>query len=329
MTARATILALLLLLNPMVEVAAADIPAERKGEPGPKSDERSPFLGGFLRETRVIYPLKFDGWEAQGEHLYDVQELGASVRYAHNRHPGRWIDLYFYPAGILDAKQFDEAMLQQREMLEAAVQPGGYSEMELGETQSFTYRLRDADGGKGDETKGHSLDLHAVRDDHRLNSAMTLQVENLYFVKGRMSLPEDDLSRRATRKLLEDFVSGLAGKLTIVSTGECWMPMPIEPLVADAKSQPHLFTVDKDGKDNVVVTQDKVLAVEPKSPEAHVAMMLGMSMTGRFIDGCQSVEDLNNSVEEGMRELRLEYHAPEDGLGGQAPRLRPARSDRG
>ena len=45
-----------------------------------QADAAPPFLGGFLKETRILYPLRHDGWEAQGEHLYDVQALGASVR---------------------------------------------------------------------------------------------------------------------------------------------------------------------------------------------------------------------------------------------------------
>jgi hypothetical protein len=195
MNLRMTLFAVALLLGTMAASTAAEISPALLVAKSTDGGKRTPFLGGFLRETRVIYPLRHDGWEAQGEHLYEVQELGASVRYANKRYPERWIDLYFYPAGVLDAKQFDQAMLQEREALLAAAQPGVYySEMDLGETQTFTYRLRDADGKKGEKSQGRSLDLHVVRSGRGLSSAMTLQLERLYFIKARMSAQEGDLA---------------------------------------------------------------------------------------------------------------------------------------
>jgi hypothetical protein len=77
----------LLLASPAAQAAIADSPAPE--------DVRTPFLGGFLKETRVLYPLRIGDWEAQGEHLYEQQELGASVRYVHQGDKDRWIDLYF------------------------------------------------------------------------------------------------------------------------------------------------------------------------------------------------------------------------------------------
>lgn len=315
------VLALVVLPQALATSPAASAPATR-----PTQNRPRPFLGGFLQETRVIYPVRHDGWEARGEHLYDEQALGASVRFSHKQHPNRWIDIYFYPAGMLDASQFEMSLQRELEALESAVQPGGYSEMEIGSPRSFSYRPLGAGQQKADKAKGRSVGLHAVRDGLRLNSAMTLQLEHLYYIKGRMSVADDDLSRRATRRRLEDFVRTLAERLTIVSSGDCWMPMPIEPLPADAKSQPHLATLGSDGKDEVVVTRDRVLAAYPESAQALVGMMLGMSMTDRLVPGCQPMEDLNHPVDEGMRELRLEYHAPADEFQGDAPGLRRIRA---
>ena len=39
---------------------------------------------------------------AVGEHLFDEQEYGVAIRYAHGEDRDRWIDVYFYPAGALD-----------------------------------------------------------------------------------------------------------------------------------------------------------------------------------------------------------------------------------
>lgn len=289
-----------------------------------------PFLGGFLKETRIIYPLRHDGWEAQGEHLYDTQELGASVRYVDRRHPDRWIDLYFYPAGMLTPEDFDRSIQHERDMLLAAAQPGAsYRDMELGATQQFDYRSWRADGKKGEKSKGYSVDLQMILDDQLLHSAMTLQLDRMYYVKGRMSTSERDLSRPAIRRQLEKFVAGLSGDLGIVSTGTCWMPMPIEPMAQADKSAPGLFTMGTDGVERVLATKEKIFAADPASVEAQAAMMLAMSMTGRFVAGCEPVEQLNQPVKEGMRELRLEYHATDPDAEGQAPLLRPVRVGRG
>jgi hypothetical protein len=201
--------------------------------------------------------------------------------------------------------------------------------MELGPTQQFDYRSWRADGKKGDKSKGYSVDLQMILEDRLLHSAMTLQLDRMYYVKGRMSTPEHDLSRPAIRRRLEQFVARLTGELGIFSTGTCWMPLPIEPLGAADKSAPGLFNMSKGGVESVRVTKERVFAADPASVEAQAAMLLGMSMTGRAVVGCEPVDQLNQPVEEGMRELRLEYRAADPRPQGQAPLLRPARVGRG
>jgi hypothetical protein len=242
------------------------------------------------------------------------------------------IDLYFYPAGILSAQGFATAMLNERDALLAAAQPGApYRDMELGPTQQFAYRTYRADGRKGEKAKGYSLDMQMVLREQMLHSAMTLQLDRMYYVKGRMSTPQRDLSRNGVHRKLEEFVAGLTGRLQIVSTGGCWDPLPVEALATAQRPGSSLFVLEKDGVESVVVTAEKVLAVEPASTEAQAAMMLAMSMTGRLVPGCEPVEELNRAVGDGMRELRLEYHArdPEPDPEGQTPPLRTARTGRG
>ncbi len=312
---------------------AAQAQEAAAAEPAPppvEAQAKRPFLGGFLKETRVIYPLRHEGWDAQGEHLYDTQALGASVRYVDRRHPDRWLDLYFYPAGVIAPDAFEASMQAEREALLAAGQPGAaYTDMEMGPTQQFDYRSYRADGKKGDKTRGYSLDLRMALDGVRLHSAMTLQLDRLYFVKARASAPAGDVSRKALRRRLEDFVSGLAPRLVVVSTGECWRPLPVEPLSAlDAKAE-QMFAIETDGVKRAVATPDAVFAADPASLEARGAVMLGMSMTGRLLPGCEPPEELNQPVSEDMRELRLEYRSREPEQGGDAPRLRPSRVGRG
>ena len=82
--------------------AAADTQAER------------PFLGGFLQESRILYPLTIGPWVARDEHLYEQAEAGASVRYQHGDLRDRWIDVYFYPAGVVPDERDTSASLLAR-----------------------------------------------------------------------------------------------------------------------------------------------------------------------------------------------------------------------
>lgn len=60
------VLALVVLPQALATSPAASAPATR-----PTQNRPRPFLGGFLQETRVIYPVQHEGWEARGEQLYD------------------------------------------------------------------------------------------------------------------------------------------------------------------------------------------------------------------------------------------------------------------
>lgn len=57
----------------LVVVAGAESAAAAEGEATASSQARAslPFLGGFLRETRILYPLGFDAWSARDEHRFD------------------------------------------------------------------------------------------------------------------------------------------------------------------------------------------------------------------------------------------------------------------
>ena len=46
-------------------------------------DPAGMLFGGVLRESRIAYPLAMDAWQAVGEHLFEEQEDGVSVRYMH------------------------------------------------------------------------------------------------------------------------------------------------------------------------------------------------------------------------------------------------------
>lgn len=285
-----------------------------------------PLLGGYLRETRVVYPLRVGKWQAVDEHRYDRQEFGVSVRYALSNRSDRWIDVYFYPAGVLSADEFERVAGEEREALaEVGRQPGGYEDMDLGELHRFASARR-RDGA----VSGRSLDLAYTSQGERKSSAMTLQLDRMYLVKGRYSVPAKAATRAQARASLEDFVSDLSGRLTVASTGRCWNPLPIEKLEAGApKPSGAVSTVSKNGVDSAYLMSDRVLAREPQSDEAQALMMIGMGLGKRLQAGCQPPEEIEQVVPKDMREIRLEYGAPSDAPADPSRLLRSNKIDVG
>lgn len=285
-----------------------------------------PLLGGYLRESRVVYPLRLGKWQAVDEHRFDRQEFGVSVRYAQSKRADRWIDVYFYPTGALSDDEFERVADEERDALaQVGRQSGGYEDMELGPMRSFAYAR-----GKGGASSGRSLDLAFTSQGERKSSAMTLQMDRMYIVKGRYSVPAKAASREQARASLEDFMSDLSRRLTVVSTGHCWNPLPIEQLEAGApKPSGAVSTLSKNGQDSAYLLNDRVLAREPQSTEAQALMMIGMSLGNRLQPGCERPEDIEQMVPQDMREIRLEYGAPSNAPADPSRLLRSNKIDVG
>lgn len=184
-----------------------------------------PFLGGFLKETRIVYPLRIGDWEAQGEHLYDQPELGASVRYRHRGHADRWIDLYFYPAGVLPPERLQVDTQRLLDELRAAIgQPDYYSEGDFDAPRMFMIALAQGDHDSDDGNsaiQARSAGMRLARESSAYHSALVLLVRNLYYVKGRYSVDADALSRDETRAQLETFMTEAVHATDITSSGDC------------------------------------------------------------------------------------------------------------
>ena len=173
------------------------------------------FLGTLLRESSIVYPLVVGEWQAVGEHLFEDQEDGVSVRYAHGQDRDRWVDLYFYPAGALTPAQFVDAVRMEIELIRQAHLQAGHTAFDMGRQRSFRFPRDD-----GDVMEGETFDLGYAIDGVHYSSAMTLLLDRLYFVKARYSIEQSRLSRRDTREQLQAFVAELQPQLAIASVGE-------------------------------------------------------------------------------------------------------------
>ena len=306
---------LLLLLALAAPIAMAEIPAAPAAE---SAQAQTPFLGGFLKETRVIYPLRIAEWQAQDEHLYEEQELGASVRYMRNGDKDRWIDLYFYPAGVLPQDRLAQAM---EGTLKGIRQAGGYSAADIAAATSVVF-TRGA-GKQKTKLSAYSTSMRLVREDKAYHSAMVMLVSDLYFIKGRFSVEEKSLSRRSAQKQLEKFMAAVVRESTLHSTGDCWMPPPIVQKTVLTEGAPgQLVATSKEGTLSAVAYADRVEALDARSPEAIVMQFLSMPMSGRLVPGCGPAEDMNPEVPKDMREIRLEFGVPSGEKGNQSVPLR-------
>ena len=294
------------------EVAAAD------------ANTSVPFLGGFLRETRILYPLQVGEWKAIGEHLYDQPELGVSVRYVDATEQDKWIDLYFYPAGVISAEEFQKGVAMEREGLRQAHLQQGVPAPEIAALRKFQYDRVMFDGDK-EAASGWSTDFEFTLDGQRKSSAMSVMLEQLYFIKGRFSAPASKFSRKQTSDALETFMERLLQRLSINSTGACWMPLPIETLKGSQlpPSGEVQMTMDDASGTKVYLLQDRVLAADPTDTMASAMMLLGMEQHGHLFPGCTAPNPEIPVVPADMREIHLEYTAPADeSKPTDAPRLR-------
>lgn len=305
---------LLLLMALAASTAMAQVPAPDAGS----AQTQTPFLGGFLKETRVIYPLRIGDWQAQGEHLYEQQELGASVRYMHNLQKDRWMDLYFYPAGILTDEQLVEAM---ESTLEGMRLSAGYSAADVDPVKPVVFAQ--GSGAQKRKITAYTTSMRLVREGQAYHSAMVMLVSDLYFIKGRFSVEEKSLSRRETQKQLEKFMAAVVRESTLHSTGDCWSPPPlVEKAVLTEGAPGQLASTSKDGTLSAVAYADRIEVLDAKSSEAVVMQFLVLPIMGRLVPGCGPAEDMNPEVPKGMREIRLEFGAPSGDKGNQSVPLR-------
>src|SRR5688572_11024351 len=242
------------------------------GQSSPSSESAavsSRFLGGFLKRTNIVYPLAVGDWQAEGEHIFELQEAGVSVAFRDARHPDRTITMYFYPAGVVGndvAKQAAEASIAD---IKGNIGiPGGYDNVEMSPLRAIP--LDQATNAAMGRKQGWGLDMRVRREGRTYHSAMLLLVDRLYFVKGRLSLPGKALSLAKTSRALQAFMGELLDRTTISSTGDCWNA---------SRQVEKSRRLDENGQ-----------------PGANHSST-----------GCEPPTDVLRSVPNDMREIRLEY----------------------
>ena len=239
--------------------AKSDGPAD-----APKPSEPS-FLGGFLRESHVAYPLKLDGWEMQDEHRYDTQEAGASVRFQRAGDNSAWIDVFFYPVGVLsDADAAKMAGIERQALLNTWAKSMA-SPQDMTALTTFAVpigasaKIKPKREAKADDITAFAVDFGHARDGKAFSSAMVFAVDRMYAIKFRYSAEASKSTRVRVRQDLEQFARKMLPRLEISNTGGCWSPPPIEALAKGAKEPDNaLATSSINGEAVAWVLPDRV-----------------------------------------------------------------------
>lgn len=237
---------------------AAGCNSENGGETMTFSEEAAPlpFLGGFLRESHIVYPLKVpNGWVMQNEHRYDELESGASVRFQREGDVAGWMDVYFYPIGMISKEQLEKLASAEREQL-VGVWKDVIIGAPLSELGSFNVPLKAAISvPEGRQSRPDTITAYAAdftykhrENGKRYHSVLVFMVDRLYAIKLRYSAEVDKMSREQVRNEAEAFARNLLPQVEIASTGSCGTPAmaangkmadgcvgdePIQPLVPE------------------------------------------------------------------------------------------------
>ncbi|GAA4860671.1 hypothetical protein [Luteimonas vadosa] len=296
--------------------ALLPLPSAAAGRESEKAEV--PFLGGFIRETRIVYPLEDSGWRALGEQLHEPHAAGVSVFYADIDDDARRASVHYQALGLVSEQDYEAVVAGARAAFESVPDgPGSEAAAKLGESRRFSLRQTTRDGREYVVT-GTSFDLEFHDEGERFVAAQTVLWSNLYLVRWMMVAPAESTSRDALRRELERWTTRMVLQTGVVSTGDCWMPMRIET-ARPGRRRLHgqMATIAVKGDGIIRVMPDRLLVPESiaRLPDLETAALMyaGMRLAGRLVNGCVSPVDMNLEVGEGFREIRLEYSEPETG----------------
>ncbi len=198
-----------------------------------------PFLGGFLRETSVIYPERIGTWVMVGEHRFDTAPYGASLRYERPDDNTGFIDVYIYPVGVNSA----EAVAEQAVIERDALQKGWSSQLvdpPMSPLSTFTLPVKPPakpspyHQPRPKTVTAYQVDFGFKREDGAYSGTFIYMVDRLHGIEIRYNAKASSLDRAQLRKEAEKFTREVFPQLSIVSNGSCGLPqMGVDGKLAD------------------------------------------------------------------------------------------------
>lgn len=283
---------------------ASSTPAPLQTAPSVAAPPVPELLGGLLTESRVLYPLQVGSWVAESEHRFPEQRLGVSVRYIDNR-KRRWIDLYFYPAGLQTPNMLAAVAASERDSIALFASQSARA-AELGELEQVA--LARGTAGNGGTVPAWTLGL--AYPDEGMASAMLLFAQEMYLVKARASAAQPPATVQSLQSELQDFMQSVAGQVRIASTGACWLPTRIELAQHLPADEQTLAGYRDPGQDTAAaVVGGRVLVAQAQAARAPE---LALQLTRALYPGCVAPELIEPEVPPSLREIRIEYRLPLD-----------------
>ncbi|MCD9125484.1 hypothetical protein [Luteimonas fraxinea] len=275
------------------------------------ADAAAPLLGGYMRESRIVYPLTVQDWHAQGEHRYEQPEAGVSVRYASSDGHDAWLDVYVYPIGEVGIELLDAHMVQTVGELEGIAGRAHGREIRFGPVQAHRIPLDAVDGDSADgglRSAGGRMDSG----DTIFHTALAVALRQYYFIKGRYSVGEATMSPDAARAALAGFLEQFVQRVRISSTGGCGAPLPVVVIKPHAAlPESGLLEVTHDDRPLAVLTGDyRVFTHTQDDPAVSLLQGSGRMMRDARFPGCVGESPVEPEVPDDHREIRIEYRAP-------------------
>ena len=276
------------------------------------ADAAAPLLGGYMRESRIVYPLTVQDWHAQGEHRYEQPEAGVSLRYASDSAQEAWLDVYVYPVGEIGIGQLDAHMAQTVGELEGIAGQAHGRKIRFGPVQADRIPLDAVDDESADgelRSAGGRMDS----DDAVYHTALAIALRQYYFIKGRYSVGEATMSPDAARAALAGFLEQFVQRVRISSTGGCGAPLPVVVIEPRAElPEIGLLEATHDDRPLAVLTADyRVFTHTRDDPAVLLLQGSGRMMRDARFPGCAGESPVEPEVPEDHREIRIEYRAPQ------------------
>ncbi|WP_282295033.1 hypothetical protein [Stenotrophomonas sp. PS02289] len=203
-----------------------------------QSPDEVPLLGGFLRETSVIYPERIGTWVMVGEHRIDTVPYGASLRYQRPDDSSGFIDLYIYPVGMNTPEAVAEQAKIEREALQQNWAPQ-LVDPPMSALSTFKLPVEPAKPSPYHQPRpktvtAYQVDFGFKREDGAYSGAFIYMVDRLHGIEIRYNAKASSLDRTRLRKEAEKFTREVFPQLSIVSNGSCGLPqMGIDGKLAD------------------------------------------------------------------------------------------------
>lgn len=198
-----------------------------------------PFLGGFLRDTSIIFPERIGNWEFVYENRFDEAPYGASLRYQRPNDSTGWIDVYLFPVGIVSQEDVAARAEQEREAL-LRVWDGKLTEPPMSAISTFSIPVKAPEKTspyhqpRPSAVTAYQVDFSFERDGKPHTYAFVMLADRLHAIEVRYMSEAAALGRAEIRKAGEAFTREILPQLSIVSSGSCGLPqMGIDGKLAD------------------------------------------------------------------------------------------------